>query len=136
MLSKANVKQRVAELEQQLLERSTLSAELVRDEVYKLLRFTPKQLLREDGTPIPLHELPDEVAACIASIDYETKSRAAGDAIKITKMRFWNRNQAMDTAARITGLLKDPRLVLDTNPVRELMERIGKNGSGLTYKPY
>ncbi len=52
---------------------------------------------------------------------------------EVTKLKFWSKTQALADAARITGLMKDPKLILEVNPLVELMQRISGNGSGLPY---
>jgi phage terminase small subunit len=143
LLTNAKVKQCLAELEEELKERSMLSAELVREECRRIVAFSVKQLFREDGSPIPIHELPDEVAACISSIEYETRPDrplAGSDDVAVflpiylTKLRFWPKVSALDSAARMMGMFKDS-LELKGNPIRELMERLDGHGSGLPAKP-
>jgi phage terminase small subunit len=142
MLSKGNVKERLAELEQEAKERTALSAEMVRESFRRILCFNPKLLLRSDGSLVPLQELPDEVADCIKSVECNVKVVVTGDGenktvttIPVWRYTFYSKDAARDMAARITGLIKDPKLVVDMNPLRELMERIGDKGSGLTYNP-
>jgi phage terminase small subunit len=137
LLRKAAVASRIAELEQEIADRAGLTGVLVREEIRRIASFNVRALFDAEGSPIPLHQLPDEVAACISSVEDETKMEADADGkpqpVRVTKLRFWNKTAALDTAARITGLLKDPKFTIDVNPLTELLERIGKNGSGLPY---
>jgi len=127
MLSRANVNARLAELEEKLLERSTLTAELVRESCRRLLAFRLGMLYREDGSLFPPNELPEDVQDCIQSVAFDERGRVA-------KYRFYDKDACRNTAARITGLLKDPKLI-DFDPIKELMERISHNDSGLPANP-
>ena len=129
---------KIAELEREIAERAGLTAVVVREELRRICTFDPGLLYDEGGRLRPIDKLPPEVRACIAAIEYENTEHIGEDGQITTvrvpaKVRFWNKNQALEVAARITGLLKDPKVTFETNPLKELLERIGGRGSGLPY---
>jgi hypothetical protein len=129
---------KIAELEQEIADRAGLTAVLVREELRRICALDPALLYDEHGMLRPIDKLPAGVRACIAAIDYETVEQTGEDGQLVvvrvpSRLRFWNKNQALEVAARITGLLKDAKLAVDVNPLTELLERIGGNGSGLPY---
>lgn len=59
---------------------------------------TPRDLIGGDGELIPLHLLPDHVQAAIASVDFKSG--------RVSKIRLWDKNVALTTAARHLGLFQ------------------------------
>ena len=57
--------------------------------------FDPGELYDESGTLIPLPKLPEHVRRAIQSIDVVEGG---------TKLKFWNKNQALETMGRHLGL--------------------------------
>jgi phage terminase small subunit len=138
LLSRSNIKLRVAELDKELERRNMLTAERILEEYRRVGTFNPKLLFNADGSPIPFHQLPDEVAACISSIEYEETLGMSGDGksapVRVVKLRFWSKTSALDSAARAKGMFKDV-VKLEINPIRELMEYISNNPKPLPAKP-
>lgn len=75
----------------------------------------PRRLFDAGGKPIPLHELPEEVAATIASYEVWPNGRV--------KVKFWSKVEALDRAMRHAGLYErdnkqlQPSLILQVNVV-------------------
>ncbi len=38
-------------------------------EIYRMATYAPRMLLDADGRPLPLHELPDEIASAVEQVD-------------------------------------------------------------------
>lgn len=67
-----------------------------------------RQLYDEEGNIKPLNEWPDEVARCVASVKQTVRKRGKGENRIVEKSlepKLWNKNQALDTLARVVGLL-------------------------------
>lgn len=84
-------------------------------EVARIAYADPRRLFRPDGMLIPFHELPEEVAATIAS--YELRPDGT------FKVKFWSKIEALDRAMRHAGLYErdnrqfQPNLTLQVNLV-------------------
>lgn len=72
----------------------------------RIARFDPRQLEHPDGRPKRLGELDDDTAGAIASVDFEEQIGAQEGAqlTRVTKLRAWNKNQALSELGQIAGL--------------------------------
>jgi len=104
-----------------------LTAERVLLEVARLAFFDPRKLLREDGSPKPIHELDDDTAAAVAGLDITEEWEGTGeDRVFIgytKKYKFADKNAALDKAMRHLGLGKTA------------LELTGKDGKDLLPAP-
>lgn len=75
----------------------------------------PRKLVGEDGRMKQLHELDDDTAAAIASVEVDNDGNI--------KYKFWDKNSAIDKAAKVQGLYekdndqKAPKVTLITRRV-------------------
>ena len=82
-------------------------------EVARIAYADPRRLFDADGKPIPLDELPEEVAATVASYEMWPDGRV--------KVKFWSKIEALDRAMRHAGLYErdtkqlQPSLALQVN---------------------
>jgi phage terminase small subunit len=81
---------------------SLLTAQLVREKAYALLTFDPRKAFNEDGTMKSATEMPDDLVMALTDIEVDD----TGETVKTKKIKFTNRVQAVDAAARILGLLR------------------------------
>jgi len=65
------VQSRVQELKNVQLERHGATIDRVIQELSRIAFFNPKMLLGKNGKPLPLHELPDEVAVALSVVETE-----------------------------------------------------------------
>src|SRR5690606_29119368 len=92
--------------------------ERVMRELYWLATCDPRKLVNGDGVAIPLHELPEDIAACIAGVEVEQISYN-GESGTRYKYKFWDKNKALDKLgqylklweARATQVTVDARSV-------------------------
>lgn len=82
-----DVRAAIAERTEQAITEAGVRTLRVLQEVVSIAQFNPKKLRNAQGKLIPLHELPDEVAAAIASEEFN----AAG---KLVKYRTHPKNEA------------------------------------------
>jgi hypothetical protein len=64
-------------------------------ELHWIATCDPRKLVDGEGVAIPLHELPQEVAACISAVDVENIS-INGETGTRYKYKFWDKNKALD----------------------------------------
>ena len=65
-------------------------------EINRLAHFDTRKFYDEHGNLRPIHSLPDDLAACIASIEVVKRNMASGDDTteRIYKIRLWSKPQA------------------------------------------
>jgi|ThiBiot_300_biof_2_1041535.scaffolds.fasta_scaffold01989_2 hypothetical protein len=88
-------------------EAAGLETERTLREVARVAYADPRRLFDADGKPIPLHELPEEVAATIASYEVWPNGRV--------KVKFWSKVEALDRAMRHAGLYERDNKQLQPN---------------------
>lgn len=97
----------------QTLNRIELTAELVLDEMRKLAFLDPRKVFRPDGTLKAIHELDDDTAACVSSLEIEEDIERAetGDAVvtvvRTTKVKFWDKRKALTDLGKRFNLWGD-----------------------------
>lgn len=112
LLAKVSVQAEIKRLLAPVEEAAGLCADRLCKEIGRLAYSNVKALYDGKGEFIPIHKLPDEIAACISGIDYDDGMvlNAAGEMVPcryIKKIRLWDKNKAHDLAARILKLLKE-----------------------------
>jgi|GEM_PF-1820185 len=80
------------------------------------IHFDPRKLFQPNGSLIPVHELDEDTAMALASFEVVEKAggmaiSCGGDATYVPgftkKVKWVDKNVALDKAARILGLYKD-----------------------------
>ncbi len=115
LLKKAEVAQEIAKRRTEIIAALELSTERTIKEVSRLAFCDPRKLVGEDGRMKQLHELDDDTAAAIASVEVDNDGNI--------KYKFWDKNSAIDKAAKVQGLYekdndqKAPKVTLITRRV-------------------
>jgi len=109
LLRDARVKAAVRIGKGEALERVNLKADRVLRELARVGFSDVRHLFKDDGTVIPLRELPPAVSASIASVEVVLKNAAAGDGVvdRVLKIKLWDKNRALNDLARHFALLVD-----------------------------
>jgi phage terminase small subunit len=92
--------------------RSQLTIERVQEEIARVAFSNPKRLFDEStGELKPLHELGDDDAAAIASIDNEELYEGTGKDRERTgtvkKLKLWDKGRALELAAKHLGMVRE-----------------------------
>lgn len=128
LLSDVSISAAIAQRSRALTEQFELSAERTLREMARLAYFDIRSLFNADGTLKAIHELDEDTAAAIASVEVDeilVKGVVVGHTKKV---RIWDKNSALDKAMRCLGLYeRDNRQLAD--PIRELIEKITTGGS-------
>jgi phage terminase small subunit len=98
-----------------LLKRRADRVEVKADDVLRtllrLLNSDIRQAFKEDGSLKPIHELPEDVALAIASIEtdelFDGQGRDRTQVGVTRKVKFWNKERAVELAMKHLGLLTD-----------------------------
>lgn len=104
-------------------EKTGLTVERTLQEIANIAYFQPKRLFKPDGTRIPVHELPDDVAAAVASIEQDELTAGRGENAAVigenVKLKVWDKNSALDKAMRHFGQYKKDNEQKPVIPVPE-----------------
>lgn len=78
---RADIQERVQELIEQRFSKASITAERTMKELARIAFADIRDLYDDNGDLLPVHLLPDDVAATVARIEVEIESRDDGDAI-------------------------------------------------------
>jgi phage terminase small subunit len=97
LLMNSKVAARIAELTAPAILAAGLSVERTLREIARVAYADPRRLFRADGSFIPIVELDEDAAGMIAAIEVDEEGRT-------TRVRMWDKNQALEKALRYLGL--------------------------------
>lgn len=90
---------------------ANVTAERVLLELARLAFLDPRQLYQADGTLRPIKELPDDVAACLSSIEVTEECRGEGENRELVgltkKVRLWDKPKALALLCKHLNLTPD-----------------------------
>lgn len=138
LLQRPEIQQLVKAQRDKLTTKAELSVEDVLNKLRALMMFDVRHLFGADGSPLPITELPDDVAAAIAGLEVAEIYEGSGDARvfvgHLKKYKLINRVDVLEKAMKYHGLFSiDNRQ--RTDPVTELLSHIyANNGSRITPK--
>ena len=108
LLGKTWVREAVDAALQRLNDEAIMSAREVLAETSRLGRFDPRKLYRADGSPIPVNELDDDTARCLASIEMNEVYEGSGkDRVFVgftKRYKVHDKNSALDKMFKHHGL--------------------------------
>lgn len=96
LANRAKVAARIAELREKASRAADLSAEKLLREVARIAFADPRGLVNEKGGVKGLHELDDNLAAAVSSIEVDEYGKV--------KYKLWVKNQALDMLMKHLGL--------------------------------
>jgi len=111
-LTKPNIAEAIQVQMEARSKRTEISQDRVLQEYAKLAFLDPRKFYNEQGQLIPIHELPEEVAAAIAGMDVVTE-RNGQDAdgnpefATVRKIKIADKKGALDSVARHLGMFND-----------------------------
>jgi len=108
LLRTLEVADRIAELAADRSARLEVDTDTVLRELLRMLQSDPADLVNEDGTMKPLHEIPLDARRAIASIETSDIRNVDGEVIgRLHKVKFWNKERAAEMLARHLSLFAD-----------------------------
>lgn len=122
LLADVSLRAEIARRQAALAERHELKTEEVLRAVSRIVHADPGELYDRKGRLLPIHRLPEHVRTTIAALEYDDRGR-------VIKVRFWDKNSAIEKAMKHLGLFKEDN-AQRTDPIRELLELVnGAKGS-------
>lgn len=94
--AKINVSSRIEMLREKAEVAAVVTRERLLREIARLAFADPRRLLRENGTMLPLHELDDDTAAAIASVEVDEYGKL--------KYKLWDKGAALEKLAKVLGV--------------------------------
>lgn len=122
LLKDPRVLAEVAKRRTEIVAELELSTERTIKEVSRLAFCDPRKLVDENGRLKQLHELDDDTAAAIASIEVDKDGGI--------KYKFWDKNSAIEKAAKVQGLYEKDN-AQKVNPLIDLMRGWGNTSLGV-----
>lgn len=102
LLSDAKIRDAVRNAKQRRQERTRVTADRTLREIARLAFADPRRLVNKDGSVKGLHELDEDLAAAVSSIEVDEYGKV--------KYKLWPKNQALDMLMKHLGLYeKDSR---------------------------
>ena len=129
LLGKTHVSEAVQGAMAKREERTEITQDRVLKEYAKLAFLDPRRFYDEGGQLLQVHELPEDVAAALSSMEVVTE-RAGELELAVRKIKFSDKKAALDSIARHLGMFKDKTELTGSFPVLNLV----LNGSGTTRK--
>ena len=117
----------VAELKAKQFKRLDLKAEDVLREVMRLADLDPGQLYDAKGKLLPIHQLPEDIRRCIASIEYDQNG--------LPKIRFWSKPEALGLLGKHFKLFVDRLEVKISDRATALARARARLAAGATTTP-
>ena len=129
LLGKTHVSEAVQKAMAKREERTEITQDRVLKEYAKLAFLDPRRFYDDDGQLLQVHELPEDVAAALSSMEVVTE-RAGELELAVRKIKFSDKKAALDSIARHLGMFKDKTELTGDFPVLNLV----LNGPGTTRK--
>ena len=123
LLRDAGISKLVAELQSNALNNAGVTAERVIRELGRLAFQDHRNYWTKDGKLRPIHELSDDEAAAVASVEVVIKNAEAGDGVQdvVHKLKTWDKPKSLEMLAKHFALLTD---VVRVTGDKELLERL------------
>jgi len=108
-LRKLDIKKAIKEAMDERSERTQLKADAVLKELSHIIFFNVKRIFTADGSLKSLSEMDEADTAAISSM--EVAERMAGDStIRVTRIKFHDKNRAIDLGMRHLGMYNNDKL--------------------------
>jgi phage terminase small subunit len=127
LLANVNIQKHLTPKKVKLMEKAEITQERVMQEIGRLALSNVKRLYNEDGTLKAVHELDDEVAATIASVELDEVYHGKKVFVKSKKVKMWNKEKALEMLAKHFGIYEDPSTTLNLNVS---IKRKNRNANG------
>lgn len=106
LLKRVEVAKAIAERRAELAETHGLTTDRILRECARIAFYDPRKLFKDDGSMKAVHELDDDTAAALASVEVE-EITAGETTIGLTrKVKSWDKNAAIDKAMKHLGLFE------------------------------
>lgn len=114
-LSKPEIAEAIAKARTRQLQQADISAVRVLEELRRLSFSDLSRLVDVQGRLLPLHEMPEDVRASIASVKLTKKNLTTGDGVvdDVIEVKLWDKVRSLEMLAKHFKLLTDVVQVQD-----------------------
>ena len=118
LLKKVEIRQYIREIRRRAADAADVSAELV-VQGWKRSGFADRRrLYDQDGVLLPVHQWPDDVAACVVEVETVEERDADGNVVAhVRKVRTERRTEPQKLLAQWLGMLGDDKATADDKRV-------------------
>lgn len=107
LMGRADVQAAIAAAQATRSRRTEITADRVVEELARVAFFDLRRVFRPDGALIPVADLPEEVAAALASVDLATVAKGEGAVEHIAKIKAADKLRALENLARHLGMFRE-----------------------------
>lgn len=136
LLANRKIAARLAQLRDGAAEKAMMTSADVLQEAMRLARFDIRKLYREDGSPIPIHELDDDTAAAVQAVDiHEEYTGSGADRVFVgytKKYKVADKNAALEKLFKHFGLYEKDN-AQKNDPIRDFLNQC--SGKSLPIAP-
>ena len=113
LMSKPEIVAYLSEKRRLLAEATDFKLERLVKEIKAIALFDPRRLFRSDGSMLPPHEWPDDVAAAVGSVDVDEIIQQVDGRAKVIgytrKLRPWNKLEALEKGLKLLSAYPEPK---------------------------
>lgn len=110
LLKKTSVAEAVAAGRAKLSARVQITQERVIDELAKIGFSDIRKMFTPGGNLLPIHDLDDDAAACLSSIEVVTRKAPGGEDVEVehvAKIKVWDKRAALVDIGKHLGMFKE-----------------------------
>lgn len=115
--------------------RSKLTADDIIEELRKIAFHDPRKAFAADGSLKAIHELDDETAAGVVSLEVRIGSGDDGEVIKTARIKFADKRSALVDLGRHFGIFDPKRQPGAENPFNMLVDRVQGHSFPIVQNP-
>lgn len=120
LLTHPKVAEEIRKAAERREQRTGITADVVLSEFLRIARVDISGAFDENGDLKPIHEIPEDVRRAISGVEVEALFEGRGEEREQTgylkKVKFWDKNRALEALAKHLGLLIDRSEVEIKNP--------------------
>ena len=127
LLKKPEIQSAITERRLAIQEATHVTQERIIKEIAALAFSDMRAMFAPDGSLLPVHSLPDSIAAAVSSIKVVTKRVPGTDPVEVehvSEIKLWDKNSAADKLMRHLGLYEQDNKQ-KSDPLAELLNAIG-----------
>lgn len=129
LLTNVDIREAIAKRTQAVAEKVGLSVERTLQELARLAYSDPRRFYKKDGSLKSIHELDDDAAATIASVEVDEIGVEGVVIGRTKKLKQWDKNAALEKAMKYHGLYEKDN---EQKPPAVLMPGV----KTVTFEPY
>jgi phage terminase small subunit len=91
-------------------------------EIARIGYCDPKNIFDADGNMLEVPKIDENTRRAIASVEVETRTTKAGEEIKTQRLKFWNKNDALQKIGVYLGILVERKDIRSTKTTVETLD--------------